>query len=74
MFSAHLTGKTNNRTSLREANTMTENKKPHETLTDKNNNLSSAQEVEYANDFKKADKATEDQATDEKNDGKDEEK
>ncbi|WP_432355422.1 YfhE family protein [Sporosarcina sp. A2] len=39
---------------------MTEKKEPHETLTDKNNNLSSAQEVEYASDFKKADNATKD--------------
>ena len=37
---------------------MSEEKQPHEMLTDKNNNLSSAQEVEYAEDFKKADKAT----------------
>ncbi len=45
---------------------MTENKQPHETLTDKNNNLSSAQEVEYANDFKKADKAAEKSKDEEK--------
>ncbi len=36
-----------------------ENKAPHETLTEKNNGLSSAQEVLYAKDYKKADKATE---------------
>ncbi|MDV6379362.1 YfhE family protein [Sporosarcina sp. GW1-11] len=34
-------------------------KQPHKTLTDKNNGLSSAQEVLYAKDFKKADQATE---------------
>ncbi|WJY28395.1 MULTISPECIES: YfhE family protein [Sporosarcina] len=38
---------------------MEEKKQPHETLTDKNNELSSAQEVEYASDFKKADRAAE---------------
>ncbi|WP_301109125.1 YfhE family protein [Sporosarcina sp.] len=38
---------------------MSENKQPHKTLTDKNNGLSSTQEVLYAKDFKKADKATE---------------
>ncbi|REB10118.1 YfhE family protein [Sporosarcina sp. BI001-red] len=37
---------------------MTEKKEPHEMLTEKNNGLSSAQEVEYANDFKKADNST----------------
>lgn len=44
---------------------MQEKKLPHETLTDKNNELSSAQEVEYASDFKKADRAGEE--TDKKN-------
>ena len=38
---------------------MSENKQPHKTLTDKNNGLSSAQEVLYAKDYKRADKATE---------------
>ncbi|WP_153731060.1 YfhE family protein [Sporosarcina obsidiansis] len=38
---------------------MSEKKPPHKTLTEKNNGLSSAQEVHYAEDFKKADKATE---------------
>ncbi|PIC86242.1 YfhE family protein [Sporosarcina sp. P20a] len=38
---------------------MSENKPPHKTLTDKNNGLSSAQEVLYAKEFKRADKATE---------------
>ncbi|GKV68157.1 hypothetical protein NCCP2716_06550 [Sporosarcina sp. NCCP-2716] len=38
---------------------MTEKKPPHETLTDKNNDMKKAQEVEYASDFKKADKAGE---------------
>lgn len=32
-------------------------KEPHEQMTDKNNNLSAAQEVTYAKDFTKADKA-----------------
>lgn len=32
-------------------------KGPHEQMTDKNNNLSAAQEVTYAKDFTKADKA-----------------
>lgn len=32
-------------------------KEPHEQMTDKNNNLSAAQEVEYAKDFTRADKA-----------------
>lgn len=32
------------------------NKQPHEQMTDKNNNLSSAQEVFYQKDFNKADK------------------
>lgn len=36
---------------------MTEKKEPHEMMTEKNNNLSSAQEVEYPSDFKKADNA-----------------
>ena len=38
---------------------VSEEKQPHETLTDKNNGLSSAQEVLYAEEFKKADKAGE---------------
>ncbi|MDW0111303.1 YfhE family protein [Sporosarcina aquimarina] len=38
---------------------MPEEKQPHEKLTDKNNHLSSAQEVEYANEFKRADEAAE---------------
>lgn len=40
---------------------MSEEKQPHETLTDKNNGLSSAQEVLYAEEFKKADKAGEEE-------------
>ncbi|MFC4408882.1 YfhE family protein [Chungangia koreensis] len=36
---------------------MSENKKPHEQITDKNNGLTSAQEVTYPNDFKRADEA-----------------
>ena len=31
---------------------------PHETMNQKNNGLSSAQEVHYSSDFKKADKAS----------------
>ncbi|EGQ24175.1 MULTISPECIES: YfhE family protein [Sporosarcina] len=38
---------------------MSEKKPPHETLTEKNNGLKAAQEVHYAEDFKRADKATE---------------
>ncbi|GKV63957.1 MULTISPECIES: YfhE family protein [Sporosarcina] len=38
---------------------MSENKQPHKTFTDKNNGLSSTQEVLYAKDFKRADKAAE---------------
>ena len=37
---------------------MTEKKPPHEKMTESNNKLSSAQEVEYADDFKKADNVT----------------
>lgn len=46
---------------------MSENKQPHETLTDKNNGLSATQEVLYAKDFKKADKATEQENTNRSN-------
>ncbi|PIC70550.1 YfhE family protein [Sporosarcina sp. P18a] len=38
---------------------MSENKQPHKTLTDKNNGLSSTQEVLYDKEFKRADQATE---------------
>lgn len=38
---------------------MSEKKPPHEQLTEKNNGLSSMQEVLYQEDFKKADQATE---------------
>ena len=38
---------------------LSEEKQPHKTLTDKNNGLSSAQEVLYADDYKEADKTTE---------------
>lgn len=34
-----------------------EKREPHKHMTDKDNDLSSAQEVTYANDFKRADKA-----------------
>lgn len=40
---------------------MSEKKQPHEQLTEKNNGLSSMQEVLYQEDFKKADRATEEQ-------------
>ncbi|WP_210469333.1 YfhE family protein [Sporosarcina sp. 6E9] len=36
---------------------MSEKKMPHEKMTEKNNGLSSAQEVTYQNEFKKADNA-----------------
>lgn len=36
---------------------MSEKKAPHERMTVKNNGLSSAQEVTYQNEFKKADNA-----------------
>lgn len=36
---------------------MTQKKEPHETMTEKNNSLSSAQEVEYPTEFKRADNA-----------------
>lgn len=37
---------------------MSEEKQPHEKLTDKDLDLTSAQEVHYKDDFKKADEAT----------------
>lgn len=37
---------------------MSEKKPPHERMTERNNGLSSAQEVLYAEEFKKADNAT----------------
>lgn len=37
---------------------VSEDKQPHKTLTDKNNGLSAAQEVLYADDYKEADKNT----------------
>ncbi|MEZ7171831.1 YfhE family protein [Sporosarcina sp. OR05] len=45
---------------------MDKNKQPHEQMTDKNNNLSSAQEVLYQKDFNKADKAIEQEENDNK--------
>ena len=36
---------------------MNTKKEPHEQMTEKNNNLKSAQEVHYQKDFNKADKA-----------------
>ena len=40
---------------------MADNKQPHEKLTDSPNGIKKAQEVHYAEDFKKADKAGEQQ-------------
>ncbi|MCM3612127.1 MULTISPECIES: YfhE family protein [Planomicrobium] len=40
---------------------MADNKQPHEKLTEKNNGLNDTQEVLYSEDFKKADKAGEQQ-------------
>ena len=47
---------------------MSEKKPPHERMTEKNNGLSSTQEVLYQEEFKKADKAAknEDENKDEK--------
>ncbi|WOV86483.1 YfhE family protein [Sporosarcina oncorhynchi] len=39
---------------------MNKKREPHEQMTEKNNHLSSAQEVTYQNDFNKADKAAKD--------------
>lgn len=46
---------------------MSENKQPHKTLTDKNNGLSSAQEVLYAKEYKRADKAAEQESSQKSN-------
>lgn len=43
---------------------MAEEKQPHEKLADKELNVKAAQEVHYQDDFKKADKAAEDQTQD----------
>lgn len=40
---------------------MADNKQPHEKMTEKNNGLNDTQEVLYSEDFKKADKAGEQQ-------------
>lgn len=40
---------------------MADNKQPHEKLTEKNNGLNDNQEVLYSEEFKKADKAGEEQ-------------
>lgn len=37
---------------------MSERKEPYQMMSEENNNLSSAQEVEYVKEFKKADNAT----------------
>ncbi|SDJ04185.1 YfhE family protein [Alteribacillus bidgolensis] len=49
---------------------MDEKKPPHKQMTDKNNGLSSTQEVIYPGDYKEADEAYQDEAqeTNEKND------
>lgn len=39
---------------------MSKKKEPYQMMSEENNNLSSAQEVEYANEFKKADNAIND--------------
>lgn len=49
---------------------MNEKKPPHEQLTDKNNGLSSAQEVLYQEEFKKADKVDEKEDKDRDNNKK----
>ena len=49
---------------------MNEKKLPHEQLTDKNNGLSSAQEVLYQEEFKKADKVGEKEDKDRDNNKK----
>ncbi|MFD1032156.1 YfhE family protein [Metaplanococcus flavidus] len=53
---------------------MADNKQPHEKLTDDNNGLKSAQEVHYSEDFKKADKAGEEQRQENDEKEKDEKK
>lgn len=53
---------------------LSEEKKPHKTLTDKNNGLSSAQEVLYVKDFKKADKVAKQDNTAKKDNNKKSEK
>lgn len=42
---------------------LSESKQPHKTLTDKNNGLSAAQEVLYAEDYRKADHTTDQDKT-----------
>lgn len=49
---------------------MNEKKPPHEQLTEKNNGLSSAQEVLYQEEFKKADKVDEKEDKDRENNQK----
>ncbi|MEK5069973.1 YfhE family protein [Sporosarcina sp. FSL K6-1508] len=50
---------------------MTEKKPPHEQLTEKNNELSSEQEVLYQEEYKKADKVAENENKDRENNKKD---
>ncbi|HJF34146.1 MAG TPA: YfhE family protein [Sporosarcina psychrophila] len=50
---------------------MTEKKPPHEQLTEKNNGLSSEQEVLYQEEYKKADKVAENENKDRENNKKD---
>ena len=46
---------------------MTEKREPHERMTDKNNGLTSAQEVLYNEEFDKADKVAENEKKNHKN-------
>lgn len=50
-------GKSKNEGIMKGASHMNTKKEPHEQMTEKNNNLKSAQEVHYQKDFNKADKA-----------------
>lgn len=52
-------GKSKNEGIMKGASHMNNKKEPHEQMTEKNNNLSSAQEVHYQKDYNKADKAME---------------
>lgn len=53
---------------------LSENKPLHKKMTDKNNGLSSAQEVLYAEDYTKAEKATKQDKKPQKDDNKDDNK
>lgn len=54
-------GKTDEYVDRKEHSELNKKKEPHEQMTEKNNHLSSAQEVTYQNDFNKADKASKDE-------------